>query len=77
MYIKYYVEFLFYIFLIVVGVGQAAPWLISQPDWLLSGLGVLVLFLVPVLLAHIYRRIKSIINHHEQYAKKGHNHEMD
>lgn len=70
MYIKYYVEFLLYIFILVVGVGQVTPYLISQPDWSLSGLGVLMLFLVPVLLVHVYRRVRFIVNHHEHYEKK-------
>lgn len=77
MYIKYYVEFLLYIFLFVVGVGQVTPYLISQPDWFLSGLGCLMLFLVPVLLVHVYRRVRFIVNHHEHYEKKGYDHEMD
>lgn len=77
MYIKYYVEFLLYIFLLVVGVGQVTPYLISQPDWFLSGLGGLMLFLVPVLLVHVYRRVRFIVNHHEHYEKKGYDHEMD
>lgn len=77
MYIKYYVEFLLYIFILVVGVGQVTPYLISQPDWSLSGLGVLMLFLVPVLLVHVYRRVRFIVNHHEHYEKKGYDHERD
>ena len=62
MYIKYYVEFLFYIAVIMATVGQIAPWLISQPDSVLVLAGFIILCLVPVFLVYIYRRIHSIIN---------------
>lgn len=66
MYIKYYVEFLFYIAVIMATVGQIAPWLISKPDSVLVVAGFIILCLVPVFLVYIYRRIHNIINNKQK-----------